>query len=256
MKPLLQCNEVSKSFGGLKAIQGVNLRVSSGQIVSIIGPNGAGKTTFFNCLSGVYVPDGGRIELEGRSLKRLPTHRINRLGIARTFQNIRLFSEMSALENVQVAQFAHEDKNPFNLVFCNPAHLRRDMAMRDEARELLEFVGLGSQAETWARNLSYGLQRRLEIARALATRPKLLLLDEPAAGMNPREVAEMIKLIRRIKDRGLGVVLIEHHMKLVMEISDYIYVLDHGILIAEGAPSEVSCNPRVIAAYLGTETEG
>ncbi len=253
MSSSLQCRSISKTFGGLKALQSVSVSVKPGQVVSIIGPNGAGKTTFFNCLSGIYKPEQGEILLDGICINGLAPHIICRRGLARTFQNIRLFGEMSALENVQVAQFSHQKKNPLAILFHNPAHHRREEAFLDEALGLLEFVGLPDVANVWARNLPYGSQRRLEIARALASRPKVLLLDEPAAGMNPNEVGEMMALIHRIRDRGLGVILIEHHMKLVMEISDSIHVLDHGESIAEGTPSEVRSNPKVISAYLGQE---
>jgi branched-chain amino acid transport system ATP-binding protein len=253
MSALLECRKISKSFGGLNALQSVSVTVPPGKIVSIIGPNGAGKTTFFNCLSGIYQPDDGEILLAGRNIQGLAPHQICRRGLARTFQNIRLFAEMSALENVQTAQFPYQNKNPFSLLFHPASHRQKEADFLKEASDLLALVGLSSEAATWARNLSYGSQRRLEIARALASRPQVLLLDEPAAGMNPREVGEMITLITRIRDLGLGIIVIEHHMKLVMAISDLIHVLDHGEAIAQGTPQEISRNPKVIAAYLGQE---
>jgi branched-chain amino acid transport system ATP-binding protein len=251
--PLLETRGLTKTFGGLKAVQQVDLSVPANRIVSVIGPNGAGKTTFFNCLSGVYRPDGGTITLDGQDVTGRPPHQLNRLGLARTFQNIRLFPEMSVLENVLVAQFQHRSLAPLALLARTPKFRAAEKEHRDAAFAFLEFVDLAARANDTAGNLAYGLQRRLEIARALATQPKLLLLDEPAAGMNPQETVGMIGLISRIRDRGLAVLLIEHHMKLVMAISDDILVLDHGLPIAHGTPEAVRNDPNVIKAYLGEE---
>lgn len=253
MTPLLETRGLSKTFGGLKAVQKVDLTVDTNRIVSVIGPNGAGKTTFFNCLSGIYRADGGSIMLAGRDITGRPPHQVARLGMSRTFQNIRLFPEMTVLENVMVAQFMHRSLSPWQLLL-HTAHFRKEEKQNsDEAFEFLEFVGLDRYAQTISSNLAYGLQRRLEIARALATRPRLLLLDEPAAGMNPQETVEMVHLISRIREKGLAILLIEHHMKVVMTISDEILVLDHGVPIAHGTPEAVRNDPQVIKAYLGEE---
>jgi branched-chain amino acid transport system ATP-binding protein len=247
MTPLLETRDLSKTFGGLKAVQNVNLRVGANRIVSVIGPNGAGKTTFFNCLSGIYRPDGGAILLDGRDITGLAPHQVCKLGLSRTFQNIRLFPEMSVLENVLVAQFQHRSLSPLPLLSRSKHFCAQETTSR------VDFVGLAHLADAVSSNLAYGLQRRLEIARALATKPRLLLLDEPAAGMNPQEAVEMVQLISRIRERGLAILLIEHHMKVVMSISDEILVLDHGIEIAHGAPEKVRNDPQVIKAYLGEE---
>jgi branched-chain amino acid transport system ATP-binding protein len=250
---LLETRGLTKTFGGLKAVQNVDLRVEANRIVSVIGPNGAGKTTFFNCLSGIYRPDGGTITLAGRDVTGRPPHEVCRLGLARTFQNIRLFPEMTALENVMVAQFQHRSTAPIPLLFRSRKFREAEQESRDEALAFLEIVGVAALADDLAGSLAYGLQRRLEIARALATKPRLLLLDEPAAGMNPQETVDMVRLISSIRDRGLAVLLIEHHMKLVMSISDEILVLDHGVPIAHGAPEAIRNDPQVIKAYLGEE---
>jgi branched-chain amino acid transport system ATP-binding protein len=253
MTALLETRGLTKTFGGLKAVQNVDLRVDANRIVSVIGPNGAGKTTFFNCLSGIYRPDGGTITLAGRDVTGRAPHQVNRLGLARTFQNIRLFTEMTVLENVMVSQFQHRSIAPLPLLLHSKSFRAAERENHDEALAFLEFVGLAARADHLASNLAYGQQRRLEIARALATKPRLLLLDEPAAGMNPQETVEMISLISQIRDRGLAVLVIEHHMKLVMAISDEILVLDHGVPIAHGAPEAIRNDPQVIKAYLGEE---
>jgi branched-chain amino acid transport system ATP-binding protein len=255
MKPLLETRELSKTFGGLKAVQNIDLRVGPKQIVSVIGPNGAGKTTFFNCLSGIYRPDGGGIWLGDREITGLAPHQISKLGMSRTFQNIRLFPEMTVLSNVMVAQFQHRSLSPLPLLSRSKRFCEEEELNRVEALGYLDFVGLARYADAISSSLAYGLQRRLEIARALATKPRLLLLDEPAAGMNPQEAVEMVQLISRIRERGLAILLIEHHMKVVMSISDEIMVLDHGIPIAHGAPEKVRNDPQVIKAYLGEEIE-
>ena len=249
---------LTRNFGGLTAVSDVSLRLSPGELVGLIGPNGAGKTTVFNLLTGVYPPSSGTITFrrDGRdiSLGGRKPYAICRAGVGRTFQNIRLFKELSVLDNVRIAR-QQEHRYGIGAAFLHtPSFHRAETAIRDESLRLLELMGLASKADEQARNLSYGEQRHLEIARALATDPTLLLLDEPAAGMNPAETAHLTDLIARLrKEFGLTILLIEHDMSLVMKICERLYVLDHGIVIASGTPAEVRGNPRVIEAYLGEE---
>jgi branched-chain amino acid transport system ATP-binding protein len=250
---ILEASNVSKVFGGLVAVNDISFTVPRKGIVSLIGPNGAGKTTFFNCMTGLYKPTTGRVEFLGRNITGKRPDLVTQAGIARTFQNIKLFRTMTSIENVQVGMHARLRSRVTGMVLHTPFNRREEKEAYEKARDLLRFVGLRQHNEL-AMNLSYGDQRRLEIARALASDPQLLLLDEPTAGMNPQESEELRKLMETLRtERGISVLLIEHDMKVVMNVSDRITVLDHGEKIAEGSPQEVRANPRVVEAYLGSQ---
>jgi len=252
--PVLEARDVTMVFGGLVALSEVSLQLAEGQIVGLIGPNGAGKTTFFNCLTGLYTPSRGEVLLHGTRLPGDPA-RVTAAGVARTFQNIRLFPSMTALENVLVGRHVRMRQGPLSSLFHGPAFRSGEAAARDRARELLGFVGLGKVGDELARNLPYGDQRRLEIARALATDPAVLLLDEPTAGMNPQETEATRRLIFAIRDTGISVVVIEHDTKFIFTLCDDVSVLVQGELLVRGTPDEVRADPRVIEAYLGKPAE-
>jgi branched-chain amino acid transport system ATP-binding protein len=258
--PILEVSGLSMFFGGIRAVEQVDLDINAGEVVALIGPNGAGKTTFFNCLTGIYNPTAGDIRLRGPGknpvrLNGLKPNKVTEQGMARTFQNIRLFQNMTVLENVMIGRHCRTSSFILGAVLRTPHNRNEEREIVERSYGILRKVGLAEHVNELAKNLPYGAQRRLEIARALATDPFLLLLDEPAAGMNPQETRELDELISRIRDDGLSILLIEHDMKLVMSISDRIFVMDYGRRIAAGTPEEVRANPAVISAYLGEEAD-
>lgn len=254
--PLLKINNLSKSFGGLKAVSNLNINIENGELVGLIGPNGAGKTTIFNLFTGVYEPTEGEILFDDKNVAGLKPYQVTHRGMARTFQNIRLFGDLSVIDNVKIAFHQHAKYSPLSAIFRLPTYYKGEAEMEAKSMELLTIFNLQDKAQELAKNLPYGEQRRLEIARALATKPKLLLLDEPAAGMNPQETHALTDLIRFIREKfQLTVLLIEHDMSLVMQVCERIYVLDYGMIIAEGKPEEIKSNAKVIEAYLGEEVD-
>jgi len=261
MKPILEVTNLTKDFGGLRALDDISLTVGQGEIVALIGPNGAGKTTFFNCITGIYPPTKGDVTImtaggKRKPLKGLKPNHVTQQGMARTFQNIRLFQNMTVLENVMIGRHCRMSAGIPGAIFRNPATVREEKKVVEDSYEVLKKIGLEQFVNEYAKNLPYGAQRRLEIARAMATEPSILLLDEPAAGMNARETNELDDLIVRIRNQEkISILLIEHDMKLVMSLSDRIYVVDYGKKIAEGNPLEIKANPAVIKAYLGEELD-
>jgi branched-chain amino acid transport system ATP-binding protein len=258
--PILEVSDLTMQFGGIRALDKLNIQVRQGEIAALIGPNGAGKTTFFNCLTGIYKPTSGKLLLtppgqDSKRLNGLKPNKVTEQGLARTFQNIRLFPDMSVLENVMIGRHCRTRAKVFGAIFRNKRTQKEEKEIIAHSYALLEKVGLAELANEFAKNLSYGAQRRLEIARALATEPVLLLLDEPAAGMNSQETVELDELIIEIRNDGISILLIEHDMKLVMSLSDHIFVMDYGKKIAEGTPNQVRNNPEVIQAYLGEEMD-